>query len=124
MKTSEATSNEFGTDGCKGADGQLWFTTVAGMVSIDPGNIPKNNLVPPVVIESLTADNLQLLPNDNPQIPAGKDKIEFNYTAFNLLVPERVRFKYRLEGYDRDWVDAGTRRVAYYNNLPPGKYRF
>jgi len=124
MKTSEATSSGFGRGGCKGVDGKLWFATVRGIVSIDPRDIPQNNLAPPVVIENLTVDNLQLPSNDNIQIPAGKNKIEFHYTALSFRVPERVRFKYRLEGYDSDWVDAGTRRVAYYNNLRPGKYRF
>lgn len=124
MKTSEATSSGLGRGGCKGVNGKLWFTTLRGIVSIDPGNIPQNNLVPPVVIENLTVDNLELPPNDNIQISADKDKIEFHYTALSLRVPERVRFKYQLEGYDSDWVDAGTRRVAYYNNIRPGKYRF
>jgi len=54
----------------------------------------------------------------------GKDKIELHYTALSLRVPARVRFQYKLEGYDREWVRAGTRRVAYYNNLPAGNYRF
>ena len=124
MKTSEAPTREFGTAGSKGADGSLWFTTVKGIVTIDPRAIPRNGLMPPVEIESLMADNLQFLPNDRIVIPSSKDKIEFHYTALSLRVPERVRFKYRLDGYDRDWVDAGTRRVAYYNNLPPGSYRF
>jgi hypothetical protein len=58
------------------------------------------------------------------RIPPGAKEIEFHYTALSLAVPERVRFKYRLEGYDEDWVDAGSRRVAYYSNLRPGRYRF
>ena len=124
MKTSEASSTNIGSQGCKGSDGKLWFTTVAGIVSIDPKNIPDNRHIPPVVIETLMADDLQLSPHGEIQIPADKDKIEFHYTALSLQVPERVRFKYRLEGYDHDWVDADTRRVAYYNNLKPGKYRF
>jgi diguanylate cyclase (GGDEF)-like protein len=93
-------------------------------VWIDPKNVLENRQVPPVTIESVTADDLKFSPYREIQIPAGKDKIEFHYTALSLQVPERVRFKYRLEGYDRDWVDAGTRRVAYYNNLKPGEYRF
>lgn len=124
MKTSEATSIPLGSAGCKGADGKLWFTTVAGIVSIDPRNIPLNSLSPPVELESVTADNLRFPPGGEIRIPSNKDKMEFHYTALSLRAPERVRFRYRLEGYDRDWVEAGTRRVAYYNNLPPGKYRF
>ncbi|MGA9672006.1 MAG: diguanylate cyclase [Terracidiphilus sp.] len=124
MKTSEASSTDIGSQGCKGPDGRLWFTTVSGIVWIDPTNVLENGHIPPVAIESVTADDLQFSPHSEIRIPASKDKIEFHYTALSLLVPERVRFKYRLEGYDHDWVDAGTRRVAYYNNLSPGKYRF
>ena len=124
MKTSEASSTDIGSQGCKGPDGKLWFTTVSGIVWIDPRDILENHHIPPVVIENVTADDLQFSLQREIRIPADKDKIEIHYTALSLLVPERVRFKYRLEGYDRDWVDAGTRRVAYYNNLAPGKYRF
>ena len=124
MKTSEASSSDIGSQGCKGPDGKLWFTTVSGIVWIDPRNVLENRHVPPMAIESVMADDLQFSPHREIQIPAGKDKIEFHYTALSLQVPERVRFKYRLEGYDRGWVDAGTRRVAYYNNLTPGTYRF
>ena len=124
MKTAEASSANIGSQGCKSPDGKLWFTTLSGIVRIDPKNILENNHVPPVAIESVTADDLQFSPHRQIQIPSDKDKIEFHYTALSLQIPERVRFKYRLEGYDRDWVEAGTRRVAYYNNLSPGKYRF
>lgn len=124
MKTAEASSANIGSQGCKGPDGKLWFTTISGIVWIDPENILENSHVPPVAIESVTADNLQFSLHREVQIPSDKDKIEFQYTALSLRIPEKVRFKYRLEGYDRDWVEAGTRRVAYYNNLPPGKYRF
>src|ERR1019366_5306619 len=57
-------------------------------------------------------------------IPANRDRIDVHYASLSFLVPARVQFKYMLEGYDRDWVNAGARRVAYYTNLPPGKYRF
>ena len=124
MKTSEASSTDIGSQGSKGPDGKLWFTTVLGVVMIDPRNIRDNRQVPPMAIESVTADDLQFSPHSEIQIPANKDKIEFHYTALSLQIPERVRFKYKLEGYDREWVDAGPRRVAYYNNLSPGTYRF
>ena len=60
----------------------------------------------------------------NASLSPGTDKLEFHYTALSYLVPERVLFKYKLEGYDKEWVDAGTRRVAYYTSLPPNNYRF
>ncbi len=62
--------------------------------------------------------------NQSISLDADADKIEFHYTALSYIVPQRVLFKYKLEGHDRDWVDAQTRRVAYYTNLPPGDYRF
>jgi diguanylate cyclase (GGDEF)-like protein len=124
MKTSEANSAAIGSGGCKSADGKLWFTTVAGIVSVDPDRLPQNSLRPTIVVESVAADDLQFSPNRSIDIPPGKDKIEFHYTALSLRIPRRVQFKYQLEGYDKDWVDAGIRRVAYYNNLRPGSYRF
>ncbi len=124
MKTSEAFPAAAQVSGVKGTDGQLWFTTVSGIVHIDPGNVPTNPLIPPVLIENLTIDNVDMPLGNDIQIPPGKDKIEFHYTAMSLRIPTRVRFKYQLEGYDKNWVDAGARRVAYYNNLRPGTYRF
>ena len=124
MKTAEASMSSSQPGGARAADGKLWFTTVKGIVSIDPRHISSNPLSPPVVIESVLVDNRPVSLGDDLQVAPGQDKIEFHYTALSFLIPERVRFKYQLEGYDRDWVDAGSRRVAYYNNLPPGKYRF
>ncbi len=124
MKTSEANSGALGSGGCMGRDGMLWFTTTDGLVQIDPLHIPQNNQVPPVIIESVIADDLQFNADRDLQIPPGKDKIELHYTALSLRIPARVQFKYMLKGYDRDWVNAGVRRVAYYNNLSPGTYTF
>ena len=81
-------------------------------------------MIPPVVVEDVQVNDRLMPRENNLQISPGKDRIEFHYTALSMLIPDRVRFKYLLEGYDHDWVDAGTRRVAYYTNLPPGQYRF
>ena len=124
MKTDEASPPSSQPGAARAADGKLWFTTVKGIVSIDPRYIWSNPLSPPVVIESVLVDNHTLPFGGDLQVAPGKDKIEFHYTALSFLIPQRVRFKYQLEGYDRDWVEAGSRRVAYYNNLPPGRYRF
>jgi signal transduction histidine kinase/CheY-like chemotaxis protein len=83
-----------------------------------------NDLVPPVIVEEVSADGKTLFGTQPLEIPANRDRIEFHYASLSLLVPARVQFKYMLEGYDRDWVDAGSSRVASYTNLPPGKYRF
>jgi PAS domain S-box-containing protein len=124
MKTSEASPAAQQPAGWQTQNGRLWFTTQKGIVVVDPKHLLHNDLVPPVVIESVVADGDTLAAGKTLEVPPGKDRIEFHYTSLSLLVPGQVRFKYKLEGYDRDWVDADTRRVAYYTKLPPGRYRF
>lgn len=123
MRTEEC----FGTwqpAGWKTYDGRLWFATVKGAVMIDPRTYQHNKIPPPVYIEQCFADAQELPVDQMNVLQPGNQKFEFNYTALSYLVSERVSFKYMLEGYDRDWVDAGTRRVAYYTHLPSGKYVF
>jgi two-component sensor histidine kinase len=108
----------------KTQDGKLWFPTINGVVVVDPKRLQKNPHKPPVHIEAVIADRKDYTDVENLSLSPGKEKFEFHYTATSLSIPERVRFKYRLEGFDKDWVDAGTRRVAYYTNIRPGKYRF
>ena len=124
MKTSEASNPGSQPGGCRTRDGRLWFTTPKGIVVVDPRRLPRNERIPPVVIEEVVADGARFSPGPDLRIPAGKDKVEFHYTGLSLSVPARVRFQFQLEGYDRNWVDADSRRVAYYTNLPPGDYRF
>jgi len=100
-------------------DGTLWFATANGIAKVNPRAIDTNPLVPTVLIEEVIADSSQM-PN-GAVLNAATQKLEFHYTATSLAVPERVRFKYILEGYDAAWVDAGTRRTAYYTNLPRGR---
>ncbi|MCX6120816.1 MAG: triple tyrosine motif-containing protein [Ignavibacteriales bacterium] len=110
--------------GWKTHDGCLWFATKKGAVKIDPKIFKRNTFPPPVIIERVMVDQ-ETMPADQFTIfSPGKEKWEFHFTALSLLVPHRVLFKYKLEGYDREWVEAGTRRVAYYTNLPSGQYRF
>ena len=106
----------------KTASGRLCFATRGGMLEIDPNRLQFNARVPPVLIERVTDERRGALEADA-AIRAG-GKIEFHYTALSYLFPAFVRFRYRLEGFDADWVDAGTRRTAYYTNLPPGSFRF
>ena len=84
----------------------------------------KNLVVPPVVIEEMRVDRAPVEMSALRELPAGSRDFEITYTALSLSAPKRVRFKYKLEGFDKDWVDAGARRVAYYTNLAPGRYRF
>jgi ligand-binding sensor domain-containing protein len=113
-----------GPNAFQAKDGKLWVPTYAGVVVIDPGHIRTNEMMPPVIIEQAMIDRKKVETSQPATLPAGKGELEFHYTALSFSVPEKVRFKYKLEGFDQDWIDAGTRRVAYYTNIPPGRYRF
>jgi signal transduction histidine kinase/ligand-binding sensor domain-containing protein len=113
--------------GCRTADGRLWFPTSKGLVAVNPQNVKKNFLPPPVVIEALRVDDHEVAGATNAaplRIPPGRHRVEFQYTGLSFAAPEKVRFKYRLTGLDTEWVDAGTRRTANYNYIPPGNYTF
>ncbi len=124
MRSTECNAPEQQPAGWSAHDGRIWFTTRKGVVVIDPNEIRTNEHVPPVIIEELTADGHQFAATSNARLPPGTSRLEFHYTALSLRVPDRVRFRYRLEGFDPQWVDAGNQRVAYYTNVPPGRYRF
>jgi ligand-binding sensor domain-containing protein len=102
-------------------DGRLWFPTVKGLAMADPSRIELNPVAPTVVVEHVLADGRAAT---GPRLPVDMRQLELAYTALALRYPHDVRFRYRLEGFDKEWVDAGTRRAAYYTNLPPGRYRF
>jgi len=107
---------------CKMRDGSLWFASYGGVLSVDPSRMGANRRPPPVFVERVTADNRKTVA-EHSRILAGSN-LEFHYTALSFISPARVRFRYQLEGFDKEWEDAGTRRVAYFTNLPPGSYRF
>ena len=115
----------------KAQDGRLWFATTRGVTVIDPASLNSNNSPPPVVIEHILA-NKQPLALDRTATPTaglleiqpGRGELELQYTALSFRAAEKNRFKYKLEGIDSDWVDAGARRVAFYNNVPAGDYTF
>lgn len=125
--TTDGLKDREGVGGANSAlrtrDGRLWFTTIKGAAVVDPGNMPRNGLPPPVIVEALTVDDNRAT-GRTPAIEPGHDRFEIQYTALSFLDPAGVHFKYRLEGFDRDWVDAGTRRTAYYTRLPHGAYTF
>lgn len=109
----------------QGTDGVLWFASESGGIAwVDPANISTNQLPPPVSIRSVRANGRQLDPLANLILPPRTTDLQIGYTALSLSVPEKVRFRYRLEGVDKDWRDAGTRREAFYTRLGPGKYHF
>ena len=108
----------------KSRDGRLWFSTVKGVVTVDPENIRTNSMPPPVAVSQLSVDGA-LVPLDAlDSVGPGAQRLEIDYAALSYVAPERVRFRYRLDGFDTQWVEAGTRRTAYYTNLPPGDYSF
>jgi diguanylate cyclase (GGDEF)-like protein len=110
--------------GWRARDGMLWFPTPRGAVRIDPKRMTRNPLPPPVVIEAAVVDKRRYDGASAIVAPPGGGEIEIHYTGLSFLEPEKVRFRYRLVGFDQDWVDAGARRIAYYTNIPPGAYRF
>jgi signal transduction histidine kinase/ligand-binding sensor domain-containing protein len=124
----EAFAGGYAPKVAKSRDGRLWFRGVDGVGVIDPHHLPSNKLPPPVHIEQITADhkNYDLTSTVNGYVclPPRIRDLEIDYTALSLVAPEKVLFRYKLEGWDRDWQDVGTRRQAFYSNLPPRSYRF
>ena len=110
--------------GWRGSDGKLWFPTIKGVAMIDPGRMKTNAQAPPVVIEQIRVNDQPITLNDRIELPPGTTRLDLYYTAPSFVAPEKVRFKYKLEGFDKDWIDSGTRRIAYYTNLRPGAYTF
>jgi len=107
-------------------DHRLWFATTKGVAWLDPAAVEKNRnrLPPPVVIYSIVSNGKVHATSNGLTLPARNKTIEIDYTALSLAVPERVLFRYRLDGIDNEWQDVGTRRQAFYTSLPPGPYRF
>jgi signal transduction histidine kinase len=108
----------------QGTDGRIWFTATRGVAWVDPRKIPRNFIPPPVSITSVLADGSPHLQLADLRLPARTANVQISYSALSLSVPERVRFKYKLDGLDKGWQDAGTRREAFYTNLGPRHYRF
>lgn len=106
-------------------DGRLWFATAQGIVHIDPAHISTNTLAPPVQIESISVNGQPAVrPSAQLTLAPGSKDIAFQYTGLSFIAPEKVTFAYLLDGYDENWVEAGSRREAYYTNLSPGAYTF
>ena len=110
-------------------DGMLWFATLRGISVTNPEHQQENRLPPPVVIENVTIDD-QPAKITSPQktdmirVQPGHTRLALHYAGLSFVAPARVRYRYRLEGFDPKWIDAGARRVAYYTNIPPGRYTF
>jgi len=105
-------------------DGKLWFSASNGLAWVDPARLFSNTLAPPVLIRSVKANGKQTASLTDLTLSPGTTNLQIRYAALSMSQPEKVRFLYRLEGVDKGWQDAGTRREAFYNGLGPGKYHF
>lgn len=110
--------------GIKAQDGTLWFPTQDGVAVVDSEKLLRSLPPPPVRLESYAIGGVPGKVPPGVTLQPGSGSLEIHYTAPSLVNSERIRFRYRLDGLDTDWVDAGTRRTAYYSHLPPGNYTF
>jgi hypothetical protein len=114
----------FGPRAARSNDGRLWFANGTVAQVIDPDRLYRNAIPPPVHVEDVIADRKSYSIRNGLHLPALTRDLEIDYTALSFVVPQKVQFRYKLEGYDREWQDPQTRRQAFYSNLRPGNYRF
>ena len=105
-------------------DGTLWFATLRGISVTNPDHQQENRLPPPVVIENVTVDDQPAASIERITVSPSQTRLSLHYAGLSFVAPARVRYRYRLDGFDTKWIDAGARRVAYYTNIPPGRYTF
>ncbi len=124
VRSTQSIGGSYSPHVAKSRDGKLWFTTFDGVTVVDPRHLRFNELPPPVHVEQVVADRRAYPAPSQLRLPPLTRDLEIQYTATSLAVPEKVQFRYKLEGRDRDWKEAGNRRQAFYSDLDPGKYRF
>ena len=105
-------------------DGRVWFTSGVVVQMVDPARLSPKALPAQTYIEALVADRKKFEATPNLNVPPNPRDLQIDYTSPTFSIPQKVNFRYRLDGYDRDWHEAGTRRQAFYTDLPPGKYSF
>ncbi|WP_202921736.1 sensor histidine kinase [Anatilimnocola aggregata] len=105
-------------------DGRVWFSTIRGVIVVDPQRLSRQLPPPSVLIEEVRVNGQEFRPQQLRGLLPGRANFEFHYTALSFASPSRIAFSYRLEGFDQDWIGAGQRREAFYTNLAPGSYRF
>jgi PAS domain S-box-containing protein len=110
--------------GCKSLDGRIWFPGANGVVAINPRQIPVNWVVPPVHLQSIRANGQEYSRTTSLVVPPGNGELELRFAALSFIAPQKVRFRYQLEGYDKNWVEVESRHLAFYTNLKPGRYTF
>jgi len=121
---NEECNGGYSPAGFKTSDGRFWFPTQDGVAIVDPEKLPLAPAPPPVLIESALIDQRAIDIEQPIRIHPGEENLEIQYTGLRLSNSAQIRFKYRLVSLDRDWVDVGLRRTAYYQHVPPGSYVF
>jgi signal transduction histidine kinase len=109
---------------CRTHDGRLWFSTTNGLVVVDPNKLINNTAPPPVQITSIVINGRRVPPEQGIALSPLERNLEIRYAGLSFIAPDKMTFRYMLEGYDKVWIDAGTRREIFYANLPPGHFRF
>jgi signal transduction histidine kinase/ligand-binding sensor domain-containing protein len=109
--------------GTRTKDGRLWFSSSVWLLALAP-DLGLGDAVPPVRVEAVTVNGTSMPPDQALTLNPGRNSVAFEYTALTFRAPQRISFRYLLEGYDKNWTEAGGRREAFYTNLPPGKFRF
>lgn len=110
--------------GCRTVQGKLWFPTTQGVSVIDPKHIRVNRVPPPVIIEKIIINGEHYPVNRQVVAPPGRNNLEIHFTALSFIVPNKIRFKYKMAGYEKEWVIVRNVRTVYYNDLSPGRYSF
>ena len=124
MPTEETTASGHPA-AIRAQDGRLWFATAKGIAALNPGGMHETTVAPAIVIERFLVDNQsQSLAAQPLRLPFGHTSLTVEYVGLSFAAPSRVRYRYRLEGFDPQWTEAGVRRTAFYTNLPPGSYTF
>ena len=106
------------------SDGRVWFASGVWVQMVDPSSLSQRDVPAATTIESVTVDRKEIAATEILKLSPHPRELQIDYTSPTFLIPQRVKFRYRLDGYDRDWHEAGTRRQAFYTDLPPGKYSF
>lgn len=110
--------------GCRSSDGRIWFPSSKGLIMIDPARVPSNPKPPIVSIDRIRINGREYPPDRAPVLQPGPGNLEFDYSALDYQAPLKIQYRYKLAGFDTDWVDAGSRREAFYTNIKPGQYQF
>ncbi|MCZ6699161.1 MAG: PAS domain S-box protein, partial [Planctomycetota bacterium] len=113
-----------GQSGARTSDGRLWFPTLDGLITIEPKLVTTNEVPPPIVIETVRVSDQLFDATDRIELPLGRRDVVIEYAGLSFVDPDNVTFRYRLVGYDENWVDTGAQRRAKYRHIPPGTYEF